>query len=87
MAAQRTMQLQASVHVTQWAIAPSPSISGHTKGWMYCYKSILHFNLYLLGCTHHTPGTASAPSHRALRFELNTGVATLNLALFRDPLL
>ena len=44
---------------------PLPAISGHTKGWMCCYKNTansdvlyisMHNNLYLpKGCTHHTP--------------------------------
>ena len=50
------------------AVAPPPAISGHTKGWMCCYKNTLilansdvlyismHNNLYLpKDCTHHTP--------------------------------
>ena len=39
------------------AVAPSNAISGHTKGWMYCYKNTLILANSVIWCPKrlHTP--------------------------------
>ena len=68
---------------------PPPAISGHTKGWMCCYKNtlipnsdVLYISMYNYIFQRVAPTTPPillwlAPSHKTLRFKVNTP----NLAL------